>query len=689
MLALGAVLLWLAYLLGTVTASVIVALIVAAAFAPLGRRLRARGWSSTASAAAVTGAAVVVGGGLIALVVLAFIPYLPDIVEALESGVDRLSAQFGTDQVAQISAQLQAWLQANLAELVGSVANAVTVALLALFLTFFLLQDGEQGWDRTVGLTGGGWRRERLDEAGHVALDRVGGYLRGTAILSAVVAATDLVYMILLGVPLAAPLAVLVFLAGFIPYVGGLIATLSVLIVAGSLVSIQTALILFALIAVTRVVVSNVLRPMVYGRNVGLHPAIILLVLPAGAALAGAFGVFVAVPVAVFFASLTGSVIAALDPPTEAERAKDVAPWLDRVAQWAWRLLIVVAVGIAAAGVVGLMPLVTVPLLLAIILAATVGPLDRALRRRGWGRTRAAALVTGGSYVAVLAIMVVAVAALGPPLADAIAAGSTGAEGAADSTNGALSVLESVTAELGTNVLSFVGGILGAVGALSIVLLLGGLLTFYLLRDGERGWRSVTERVDMRHRGELETTIREGSAVLGGYMGGTAVISLVGAVSQAAIMAILGLPFVLPVAVLSFFACFIPYVGGFVSTGLAFLIAVAYGDATTVLIMGIYTIVFNIVQGNIVTPLVYRRAVHLHPAVILLAIPAGGAIGGIAGMFLAVPILALVETARRPIMRVLDDEREANEDLEPPLADRAPRPDASSGPQPATEAPAG
>ena len=139
-------------------------------------------------------------------------------------------------------------------------------------------------------------------------------------------------------------------------------------------------------------------------------------------------------------------------------------------------------------------------------------------------------------------------------------------------------------------------------------------------------------------------------------MGGTAVISAVGALSQLLIMLLLGLPYAVPVAILSFFACFIPYVGGFVTTGLAFLIAVAFGDVATIVIMGIYTVVFNIVQGNIVTPLVYRRAVHLHPAVILLAIPAGGALAGIIGMFLAVPILALFATIRLPVMRLLEGE---------------------------------
>ena len=58
--------------------------------------------------------------------------------------------------------------------------------------------------------------------------------------------------------------------------------------------------------------------------------------------------------------------------------------------------------------------------------------------------------------------------------------------------------------------------------------------------------------------------------------------------------------------------------------------------------MFVYTIVFNLIQGNVVTPLVYNRAVNLHPAIVLLAIPAGAAVAGIAGMFLAVPILAVI-----------------------------------------------
>jgi predicted PurR-regulated permease PerM len=696
LIGLGAVLTWLAFTLGTVTASVIVALIVAATFAPLGQGLRRRGWSGTASAAAVTGAAVLVGGLLLLLLALAFAPYIPTLVSAFQTGVESVRQQVAASgspelavQIAAAAANFQAWLSDNFASLVGSVANAFTVGLLALFLTFFLLQDGEKGWGRAIEVTDG-WRRERIDDAGHTALTRVGGYLRGTAVLSAVVAVTDLVYLTVLGVPLAAPLAILAFVGGFVPYIGGLIATGVILLAAWGAVGPQTAIVLLVLIAVTRGIVSNVLRPVVYGSRVGLHPGIILLVLPAGAAVAGIVGVFAAVPVAVFVASFTASIIAALEPEVAPDRNPIVPHWLDRVAQWGWRLLAILVVGIGMILILGTVPLVVAPLLLAGILAASVVPLVAALRRRGWSNQRAAMVVTGGSVLAIVAIMVVAVVALGPGLSDAISGAEEGAADAGDATDGVLGWLETASTQVGTSIAGIVTGVLSGVSSLVVVLVLASLLTFYVLRDGRRGWDRITQPLGDWQRTELETTMTDSIGVLGGYMGGTAVISAVGAVSQLLIMLILGLPFAVPVAVLSFFACFIPYVGGFVTTGLAFLIAVAFGDTTTILIMGIYTLVFNIVQGNVVTPLVYRRAVHLHPAIILLAIPAGGALAGILGMFMAVPIIALIATARLPIMRLLSGEPATTDSAEGVIATGSPPATApansGSAPEPAAEA---
>ena len=140
----------------------------------------------------------------------------------------------------------------------------------------------------------------------------------------------------------------------------------------------------------------------------------------------------------------------------------------------------------------------------------------------------------------------------------------------------------------------------------------------------------------------------------GGYMVGTGAISIFGAVTQFVIMAVLGLPLALPLAVLSFFGGFIPYIGSFITTGLAFLVTVATGSSTDIIVMGIFTIVFNIVTGNIVAPLVYGKAVNLHPAIVLLAIPAGSAIAGVIGMFLVVPFLGVVATTWRTVLHLFD-----------------------------------
>ena len=70
--------------------------------------------------------------------------------------------------------------------------------------------------------------------------------------------------------------------------------------------------------------------------------------------------------------------------------------------------------------------------------------------------------------------------------------------------------------------------------------------------------------------------------------------------------------------------------------------------------MGIWTLVFNIVAGNIVSPLVYGRTVHIHPAIVLVAIPAGAAIAGILGMFLVVPALGIVAATWRTVLALMD-----------------------------------
>ena len=84
---------------------------------------------------------------------------------------------------------------------------------------------------------------------------------------------------------------------------------------------------------------------------------------------------------------------------------------------------------------------------------------------------------------------------------------------------------------------------------------------------------------------------------------------------------------------------------------------------------------FNLVTGNIVTPLVYGRTVHLHPAVVLVAIPAGAAIAGILGMFIVVPALAVVAATWRTVLAVIGTQRNVAAHTAALAAAAAPAPD--------------
>ena len=149
---------------------------------------------------------------------------------------------------------------------------------------------------------------------------------------------------------------------------------------------------------------------------------------------------------------------------------------------------------------------------------------------------------------------------------------------------------------------------------------------------------------------------------------GTGAISLFGAATQFLIMTILGIPLALPLAVLAIFGGFIPYIGSLITTGLAFLVTVAYGTPQDIAIMGDLHDRVQHRAGQL------RGADRLQPG---RQPPSGGRPGrpsrpatrspGIIGMFLVVPFLGVVAAVWRTVLRVLDTE--PVDALEPPETD--------------------
>ncbi|HYY17315.1 MAG TPA: AI-2E family transporter, partial [Streptosporangiaceae bacterium] len=177
------------------------------------------------------------------------------------------------------------------------VVEILAGVVLMLFVTFFLLKDGERIWSwllKAFGRQGAG----RADRAGRAAWLAVVYYMRGTVLVAATHALVIGVTLAIVGVPLVAAMAVLVFLSSFIPLVGLLFAGAVVILLTLVTKGWIAAVIVLAIFVGEDQVESHLLQPLVVGRIVRLHPLAVILVLGVGSVVAGIPGAVVAVPIA-------------------------------------------------------------------------------------------------------------------------------------------------------------------------------------------------------------------------------------------------------------------------------------------------------------------------------------------------------------------------------------------------------
>ncbi len=663
--ALGAVCAELALKLSTVTMAILVGAVVGATAFPIVRYLRVnRSWPAGRAAGVASLAALATVIALVLVIVLAFEPYVGRVIDAANVGVDGVLnrlAQLGLpqpvlDSVERLATGVQGWFADAVRQLVAPIGTVAAVLILAGFLTFYLLADADRAWARlTDGLDG--WQSDSLRTTAATTLVEVGDYLRATGLTAVVSGVTVTVWLLLFGVPMAGPLGVLVFIGGFVPYVGAFFTTVVVVVMAFATGGVVAAVGLLLLIAITAVILRWALARFVYRHTQRIHPALILVVVPAAAALFGIAGLFLAVPVAAtviaFLPTLTR--VLGSGPSNDAKRGP-VPIWLDRVAQWSWRGLVVVAV--VAVGIQVLVgPFLSAPVVIALVIACAMHPAWNGLVRRGVGPTAAALIVTLVSAAVVTVILAVTIVTLIQQLPQILKAAS---EGAANIDLGTSP--PDLVGTIGPTLVDNAGLIASNSASIGVALVIAALLTFFFVRDGGGWWSQLLARIPADRRQIVGESGAKAARILNGSTLGTGLVSLVVGTLQVVMMTLLGLPLAFPVGVLTFFGGFIPYIGGAIATGLGFLIAIAFGSPTTIVLMAIFTVVINIVIGNFVAPLVLGKTVSIHPAIVLLAAPAGAAIGGLIGMFLVVPMIAIVLATWRSVIRLFDphdDERTA------------------------------
>lgn len=191
---------------------------------------------------------------------------------------------------------------------------------------------------------------------------------------------------------------------------------------------------------------------------------------------------------------------------------------------------------------------------------------------------------------------------------------------------------------IGQGVLSASSVALSVVGGIILML----VLTFFFLHDGERIWKFFLSLVPMRRRDGLHGFGLDVLHALGAYLRGVLFVATVDAVLIGIGLAIIGVPLVVPLMVLTFLAAFVPLAGAFAAGVIAALVALVSGGVVDALLVVAVVTGVQQVEGNVLYPWIMGRSIDLHPVAILLAVVTGGVLYGVVGAMLAVPLAAIV-----------------------------------------------
>jgi predicted PurR-regulated permease PerM len=286
----------------------------------------------------LSGFAVV--GGILTFVVSQFIEGVPALAEQVGHSIEGLGSWLSNgplhvsdEQIKQVREGALEALRNNQEKVTsGALSTAstlteiVTGALLVLFTLIFLLHGGRNIFGFVTKVFPS-HVQDRVRDAGRAGFRSLGGYMRATFLVALVDALGIGTGLAIMGIPLALPLASLVFLGAFIPLVGAVVAGFLAVVVALIAKGWIFALITLGLIIAVQQLEGHVLQPLVMGRAVSIHPLAVVLAIAAGGVMAGIVGALLAVPAVAFLNSATRVLLARDHAAEEAAQASgDEAP---------------------------------------------------------------------------------------------------------------------------------------------------------------------------------------------------------------------------------------------------------------------------------------------------------------------------------------------------------------------------
>ena len=332
-------------------------------------------------------------------------------------------------------------------------------------------------------------------------------------------------------------------------------------------------------------------------------------------------------------------------------------------AAWGWRLIVVGLGGWALLHFIGIIRVVVVPLAIALLLSALLSPAVRWLLRLRLPPSLATFLVLLGGIAAIAGTLTLVINQIVSQVPELTQNASQGVRQIQDwartgplhlSDNQVDQAIDRAQQWVNANTASLTST--GIATAATLFELLTGMLlvlfsTFFFLRDGRKIWRFIVRLFPVNARWSLADAGDASWATLGAYVRATVLVAFIDAVGIGIALVVLDIQFPLPLAALVFLGAFIPIVGASVSGAVAVLVAlVDKGWVIALIVLGAVILVQQL-EGHVLQPLIMGRAVAIHPLVVIIGIASGVVLAGIIGALIAVPLIAVLNTAIRRLAR--------------------------------------
>ncbi|MEL7207777.1 MAG: AI-2E family transporter [Actinomycetota bacterium] len=346
-------------------------------------------------------------------------------------------------------------------------------------------------------------------------------------------------------------------------------------------------------------------------------------------------------------------------PDAESAPDRAVPTWVRRVGLTSWYFLglcgavTVVVLGLAAARDI------TVPLILALFLAAVFFPAVDWLHERGLPRSPAAGLVLVGVLGVAVGVVLIVALSLGSQrqeITDSVDDSVAELKSALEDIDVDPDVVDDFRARLDESSGSAVGGlgsaivdVLDSAWALIAGLVLGVVILYYLLKD----WHVLVDRLaDSSPRGDPEAnrnSAADAASTVQAYFRGRTALAAVQAVAIGVSTAVMGVPLPFAIGTVNFVGAYVPYLGAFIGGAFAVLLALSSGGVGVAVAVLVVVLVVNLVIENLLEPRFVGSELDMHPLAVLLVTILGGLLGGMVGLVLAAPLTAIARSSYREL----------------------------------------